>query len=423
LAYHYLVQGNTGVALEQLKKVASLEPDDSLAPRLIRQLEALRPSAFAVATHRGWAHAWRASVWSAKLEYAKALTDFEEAIRHDSEYALAYNNHGWLLATCPVSDFRDANKAVERATKACELTGWKNALYIDTLAAARAENDQWTEAVEMQQRAITMLKSAPEQKGFEDQFLKRLEFYKRKEPYREVPMPFGSTERPEKREPRGGGDSIARGQAGAPFNGGDFKAGDHPESLLPPPAPSSVTVTSWPPPQVLAPSSIDRVPGSPTFPLPGQQPNPTGGLPVPMNSRRIAPIGPSNGADELNQPRDPSTQRLSQSADELIEQATDLRRAFEPTVAIVTEGRWFLRDMRQLEATATAFRRSLSSGVSNAEVLRAWEQTNAHWLELENRTSRIARGRTGPNIQRVRRMARTVSDIRKFLGELRSTAQ
>ena len=33
------------------------------------------------------------------------------------------------------------------ATKACELTGWKNANYLDTLAAAYAEVGNFTEAV------------------------------------------------------------------------------------------------------------------------------------------------------------------------------------------------------------------------------------------------------------------------------------
>ena len=39
LAYHYLTAGHTLAALQQLKEVASLQPQDGLAPQLARQLE------------------------------------------------------------------------------------------------------------------------------------------------------------------------------------------------------------------------------------------------------------------------------------------------------------------------------------------------------------------------------------------------
>jgi hypothetical protein len=39
LAYHYLTQGHTLAALQQLKQVALLQPRDTLAPQLARQIE------------------------------------------------------------------------------------------------------------------------------------------------------------------------------------------------------------------------------------------------------------------------------------------------------------------------------------------------------------------------------------------------
>ena len=39
LAYHYLTEGHTLAALQQLKEVAALQPKDGLAPQLARQLD------------------------------------------------------------------------------------------------------------------------------------------------------------------------------------------------------------------------------------------------------------------------------------------------------------------------------------------------------------------------------------------------
>ena len=41
------------------------------------------------------------------------------------------HNNAWFLATCPKAEFRNGKSAVEDATRACELTGWKEANNID----------------------------------------------------------------------------------------------------------------------------------------------------------------------------------------------------------------------------------------------------------------------------------------------------
>ena len=86
----------------------------------------------------------RASAWGAKREYAKADADLGEALRLDPQNPVTCNGRAWTWATCPDGQFRNGQKAVESATRACELTDWDEAGIIDTLAAAYAETGDYT---------------------------------------------------------------------------------------------------------------------------------------------------------------------------------------------------------------------------------------------------------------------------------------
>jgi serine/threonine-protein kinase len=71
---------------------------------------------------------------------------------------------------------------VSEATRACELTEWKNQAYLDTLAAAYAEAGDFENAVKFQSQAIEpSAASGDQQAGMR----KRLELYRKKKPYRE----------------------------------------------------------------------------------------------------------------------------------------------------------------------------------------------------------------------------------------------
>ena len=119
---------------------------------------------------------------ASKKEIEKALNDFNEAIRIDPRYAHAYNSRAWLWATCPDNRYRDGRRAIESASKACELSEYTDAFHVGTLAAAHAEAGEFEAAVKWQLKANALYPDAKDLKDGEA----RLKLYQDKEPYREI---------------------------------------------------------------------------------------------------------------------------------------------------------------------------------------------------------------------------------------------
>jgi tetratricopeptide (TPR) repeat protein len=123
----------------------------------------------------------RGAARGAKRDYDRALADYAEAIRLDPKDARAYNGRAWLWATCPDAKRRDGKRAVESATRACELSGWKGAYNLGTLAAACAEAGDFDAAIRWQAKAQDLYSDERDrQKG-----RSRLELYKQRKPYRD----------------------------------------------------------------------------------------------------------------------------------------------------------------------------------------------------------------------------------------------
>ena len=131
--------------------------------------------------HHGAAIGELAALLKTRGKLVEAVAVYREIVRIAPGYALAHNNLAWALAAGP-DGVRDGKKAVEHATKACELTGWKQPIYLDTLAAAHAEAGDFDKAVEHQTKAL----SFPEfMKQHGAAARHRLELYTRKTPYRD----------------------------------------------------------------------------------------------------------------------------------------------------------------------------------------------------------------------------------------------
>jgi tetratricopeptide (TPR) repeat protein len=164
LALALMKQGKVQEAIDHFYQVVQIVPDRAeahynLAVALAENgrideaidhyYEALR-----IEPNNTIAHIQLALIWLAQERTDKAIEHYNKALSLSPDSTLVLNNLAWILATYRNSSFRDGARAVQLAEKACTLSGYKDPVFLDTLAAAYAEAGRFHEALQTAQKAV-----------------------------------------------------------------------------------------------------------------------------------------------------------------------------------------------------------------------------------------------------------------------------
>ncbi len=85
-----------------------------------------------------------------------AINHLNKALDLDPDFTDALNNLAWLLASAEDKKIKNADKAVKLAQRACELSGYDNYEFLDTLSIAYAAAGRFNEAVSTMDKAIDL---------------------------------------------------------------------------------------------------------------------------------------------------------------------------------------------------------------------------------------------------------------------------
>jgi len=95
----------------------------------------------------------RAAAYDRMDRDAEALADYEKTLLLNPGFVRAWDNLAWLLATSDHKKVRDPARAIQLATKACELSDFKDWNCLNTLATCCAENKDFKAAVSWAKQA------------------------------------------------------------------------------------------------------------------------------------------------------------------------------------------------------------------------------------------------------------------------------
>jgi len=107
---------------------------------------------------------------------------FEHMLTLTPNSVQVLNNLAWVMATADDSNVKNPAAAVKFAEKACNLTGYKEPNFLDTLAAAYAAAGRFDQAVSAAEKALRLAQSAGKDKLASD-IKSRLDLYKSNKPY------------------------------------------------------------------------------------------------------------------------------------------------------------------------------------------------------------------------------------------------
>lgn len=129
------------------------------------------------------------------------------------------------------------------------------------------------------------------------------------------------------------------------------------------------------------------------------------GLPTPPPAVRMA-LRPANGG----------ASPVVGLAEQLVGQIDAFLQAFAATGGNVPDGGEILADAQRFRAASAAFHDQAASGPDPNQLAFAFQGVDATWNRLARRINRVAKGRTGPNIEMAMQMGRTCQQLHQLLG-------
>ena len=194
LGSYYSDRGDTARALEHYRSAVTARPDDVLILTVLAGLEieageldsaiATYQRALEVAPISAELHTRLADAARLKGDWRLAREQYEAALVQRPGLLPAANGLAWVLATSPDDSVRDGAEALRLAEFCAGETGRMNATFLETLAAAHAENGAFEKAIEWQDRAAKLTPIQRRQPA-----LDRLAEYRSERPHREAAIP------------------------------------------------------------------------------------------------------------------------------------------------------------------------------------------------------------------------------------------
>jgi protein O-mannosyl-transferase len=125
----------------------------------------------------------RAFHWKGRLK--EAIVQYQQSLALLPRSASIHNNLAWMLATCSDPSLRDGPKALALAQRANGLSNGNDPVILRSLAAAYAENGQFSQAIEIDQRAL-QLSSTTTRRDLTQAIQNELRLYQTASPYHET---------------------------------------------------------------------------------------------------------------------------------------------------------------------------------------------------------------------------------------------
>jgi len=184
-------------ALAQFQKAADLDPQSAEPRNNIGRIlaskgkleDAIPYFESAVQLDPDFAEAHQflgAALYYARGQVPQALAQWREALRVRPDFLPALIEAAHVLAAAPEASARNGPEAVKFAERAVELSSGRDAMCLDTLAAAYAEAGRFAEAVATVRRGLEIATS-PDQSQLREGLAARLRLYEANKPYRDAP--------------------------------------------------------------------------------------------------------------------------------------------------------------------------------------------------------------------------------------------